>query len=202
MPWSSPENLKREDLFIKSLAPGTKRSVPQRIVFRPTVLTAIIVVFMITSLVLAFAGNGSSYLRLEVSLGIIAGLLYMLLGVGLYQGARVIKERISFNGLEHADPAVLAEGLASIDDLAGLGLWLAATVALILLQLLASGLLVLIFASLTFIIYRALRLIFFKHRQCRGSLRLSLRYAALYTFLYTSWLLGLLTALHKWGGLR
>ena len=153
-------------------------------------------------------GQRSLLERAEWVTVIMATMLWSLLFVGLYFGARVKKDEplpeftggidgpeVSFDGVGDFGSA-----LGAADDLVGavMGLiyfLLLGVMLIFLLPTLISGLLyviVLLVAAMMWIFRRALRQVFVRGPRCRGRLGPSVAYASGYTLLYSGWLLAIL----------
>ena len=186
-----------------------------------TVLAILVIALTATSVFLI--GKKPLFYKTELTLAIIAAVLFAFLTVGLYRGVRVKRwdlpgvdvkgvsagEVMDYlpdagNLADGIDPGDLGEGcLVSL-----VGLLLAIVVGIVLLLLLwvflNLGILLWVFliAALSYVFYLALRQIFAKSRVCKGNLAASLGYALLYTVLYTGWLFALVWVAHRVFGSR
>ena len=179
---------------------------------RSIVLAAVLAVGIISALVFLL-GHRSAIVEAEITLGIVAAALMLFLTVGLYRGVRVQRETMEFywpdqrsilDGLDGSSLPELPDlGIDADDGCLGVIIGILGAVGLGILLLILTWLLInLIWAvwlvlmiALFWVFNRALRIVFARARTCRGNLPNSLRYAALYTLLYTSWLFGLLWAI-------
>lgn len=168
-----------------------------------------IFVIVATAVPIFVLGHQSLLVRAEWVTVIVAALLWLLLFVGLYRGARVRKDEPlpEFNGTYDASDIGL-DGIGDLGHIAGgvddfiggviaLVLWLVLGLALIfLLPMLLTGLayvIVLLVAALMWIFRRALRQVFARSLRCRGRVGRSMYYASGYTTLYAGWLIAILT---------
>jgi hypothetical protein len=179
---------------------------------RSIALVAVLAVGIIAALVFLL-GHRSAIVEAEITLGIVAAALMLFLTMGLYRGVRVQRETMEFYW---PDQRSILDGFngSSLPDIPDLGIdagegCLAAIVGLVAAVILGILLLILtwllinlvwavwlvLMIALFWVFNRALRIVFARARTCRGNLPNSLRYAALYTLLYTSWLFGLLWAI-------
>jgi len=197
---------------------------------RAIALISIPVVVSITVLVF-WISYSPAYVELQITLQVIAAVLFAFLTLGLYRGVRLKRphrEPLSFTplsqsaGASGAQPSRgdllefaarfmaemrpphidldVGDAAGGADDLLGclvsIVVWIVASIVLafllwLLAQVLWATLFVLI-AALYWLFYRALRIVFARSRLCQGRLLLSLRYALVYTMLYTGWMFGLL----------
>ena len=148
--------------------------------------------------------NRSLTSNLYISLGIIAGTLFVFLTVTLYKGTRLIDNYPRFQNYEpgaifHGTSipefggGEVGDGIAGI--LLSILLWIATAIVIVVLLLVFEAIfwlsLFIIFASLYWIFIRALRVVFYKARRTRGDFSASLVNALTYTVLYTGWLFGI-----------
>ena len=186
-----------------------------------TVLAILVIALTATSVFLI--GKKPLFYETELTLAIVAAVLFAFLSVGLYRGVRVKRRDlpgVDAKGVrlgeitEHLpDPATIPDHIDAGDFGEGylvslVGLLLAIVVGAILLVLLwlllNLGILLWVFliAALAWVFYLALRQIFAKSRVCKGNLAASLGYALMYTVLYTGWLFALVWAAHRLFGGR
>lgn len=181
---------------------------------------ALAVLLTVAAVVLvAFVGKGSIIDRAEVTAAALAGLIFLFLAYALYTGGRIRKQdrppvkvegRLGLGDVaQAADPSWLPDvGFDAGDDAGCLGVVIGILVSVVvavaivvLVWLLASlvipGLL-LVLLGLWWVTRLALRQAFSKSRICRGNLANSLRYALLYTLLYTGWLFLVLAGARWW----
>jgi hypothetical protein len=168
------------------------------------VWNSIFVIILIWFLVM-FIPKKSVYNELENLIIIVALPLFIFLTSGLYVGAKIRHKpiapkftlfkktlNISFDSFEALD------FFGEIPFLA----WIPATIFVIVFTFFSvvafgSALVGLIFI-LSWIIYRAVRLVFIKSYLCKRNFIKSVLIAALYTFLYSGWLYGIVWVLeHK-----
>ena len=171
--------------------------------------------FALTAGLVLLMGPGRLITRLEVTLAVVAGALFLFLAVGLYSGARVRKREDVAGELKlvdmpetggHSDGSWFDFDVGGGDDgclgiLFGLlALLLLPFLVVLLLVLVANVGLILFFlvALMTgWLFHRALRQVFAKSRRCRGDLPASLLYAGWYTLLYTGWLFAVLVLVDR-----
>ena len=188
-----------------------------------TITVVAILVIAVTAASVFLIGKKPLLYETELTLGIVAGVLFVFLAVGLYRGVRV--KRWDLPGVETKGVSMgeLMEGLPDAVDVSGgidagefgegclvsiVGLLLAIVMGVVLLLflwvLLNLGILLWVFliAALSYVFYLALRQIFAKSRVCKGNLGASLGYALVYTVLYTGWLFGLVWVAHRLFGGR
>ena len=181
-----------------------------------------ILVIALTAASVFLIGKKPLLYETELTLAIIAGVLFVFLTVGLYQGVRVKRwdlpgvdaKTVSMGDVMDSLPnANFSDGLDPGDFGEGclgalVGLLLAIVVGVVLLAflwvLLNLGILLWVFliAALSYVFYLALRQIFAKSRVCKGNVAASLMYALMYTVLYTGWLFALVWVAHRLFGGR
>jgi magnesium-transporting ATPase (P-type) len=162
-------------------------------------------VVIITACTVFLLSKKSIYDELEITVSIIAFVLFAFLAYGLYNGATIVGKPL-FPELKFVDPSLVDAAPIDVPDIDvgdGIGgiiisivLWIVLTIILFILLTFVlttvwSVLLVLIFA-LYWLFYRALRIVFLKARICKGDLGLSIQYSLMYTVLYTGWIFGLI----------
>lgn len=170
----------------------------------------LVVSVALTAVLVLWLGRRPVVQELEITLGIVAGLLFVFLSVGLHRGVR-LKERepppLEIPSVQmDADPVDAAHisdfGLGADGGCLGaiVGLLLSVLVAVVLLGLLslfmqiAVAILAVLAAGLYWIFHLALRQVFAHSKDCHGRLARSLGFAAWYTILYTGWLFAVLLA--------
>jgi hypothetical protein len=145
-------------------------------------------------------------------LSFLACTLFVLMGCGLYFGLKLkdnigkltdhidIKKLPDFSG-GTPDVSELIENMGGIVE--GLGGFLFAILAAIILivfgwaiVLVSWYLIIFLAAILYWIFFRAIRLVLKYSMQCKGNVLLSLQYSLVYTFLYSSWMYGIIFTLH------
>jgi hypothetical protein len=177
-----------------------------------TITTVSILIVAIISVLILVIGKRDLLVKAEWITVTVASCLFVFLFIGLYHGVRIRKNEpppTDFNPIRHGDytPDMLnmgdlGSGIDGLDTLAGavLGLVLIVILGVILiflLPLLLNGVLLVLFLlvlALFWIFRLALRQVFARSRQCQGKLIPSLSYAALFTLLYSGWLLIVLLA--------
>jgi hypothetical protein len=162
-------------------------------------------VVIITACTVFLISKKSIYDELEITVSIIAFVLFAFLCYGLYNGATMVGKPLSPE-LKFIDPSLVDATPIDVPDIDvgdGIGgviisiiLWIVLTIVLFILltfvlTTLWSVLLLLVFA-LYWLFYRALRIVFLKARICKGDLGLSMQYSLMYTVLYTGWIFGLI----------
>lgn len=176
-------------------------------------------VIVTTAAVVFGMGSKAVFVEMEITLAIIAGMLFIFLTSGLYFGVRFRRTRPSLPNvsgvelLDVADPSLL-DGVNVLDgfdlgvdgELGCLGVVVGVIVAavvfllLLLVVWLAVNLLwvlVPLFAfAVYWVFYMALRRVFVLSRRCRGDLVKSMGYGLLYTLIYTGWMFALLFAVN------
>lgn len=159
-----------------------------------------VIVSLITLFIVFIVSEKSIFTRIEITISIMAAILFAFLVFGLYYGIRMKKEQMEVPipklGPDTFNPDLAldgcSEGIFLADDFAGffgtllLGIILALVISL-LFPAIWGGFLML-FAGLFWVFSRALRIVFTKSRICKGNLSLSLRYGLKYTFIYTGWI--------------
>ena len=189
---------------------------------RTIALLSIPVVAVIAVLVF-WISYSSPFVELQITLLVIAAVLFLFLTAGLYRGVRLERPHREpltrpsaaapdapgsgwevvgeiLRGIQLPDIHLDAGDAPGGDDLLGcigsILAWivitfLAAILLWLLTQILWATLLVSI-ALLYWVFYRALRVVFYRSRACKGKLLPSLGYSLLYTTLYTGWIFGLI----------
>jgi hypothetical protein len=186
-----------------------------------TITVIAILVIALTAASVFLIGKKPLFFETELTLAIIAAVLFVFLSVGLYRGVRVKRRDVA--GVDTKGVASLGEMVEALPNPSGLpdgmdadegclgvlvGLVVAVFVGIVLLfllwLLLNVGILLAVFlvAALSWVFYLALRQIFAKSRVCKGNLAASLGYALVYTVLYTGWLFALVWAAHRLFGGR
>jgi len=175
---------------------------------------------ILTALLVILMGHQRLLVELEMTLGIVAGGLFLFLTTGLYLGARVKKHEplagdlAFYTGENVFNRADVSSGfdigdVGGGDDLLGcllgivVGILLSVLVVVLLVVFINLAIVVffLFMLAVGWIFHRALRTVFARSKRCRGDLLASLGYAAFYTFLYTGWLLAILLAV-EWARTR
>lgn len=147
-----------------------------------------------------------------IILSFMSCMLFILMGYGLYFGLKMkdtigmLTDRIDTKKLPDfsggaPDVSELIGSMGSIAE--GLGGFLIALLAAFIFVILGWTIVLLswyfilfLAAILYWIVYRAIRIVLKYSMQCQGNWTLSLKYSFLYTLLYTSWVYGIILALH------
>jgi len=168
----------------------------RKVVFKSRLLAiaATVVIFAIATIVFIISKR-SVYDELEITISLVALALFCFLSYALYNGATLVGKP-SVPQIRLVDPSLVDAPPLDFFDFGGsigsivasilLAIVLAVLLAFVLTAL-WSAMLLLIFA-LYWLFYRAMRIVLLKSSQCSGNLGPSLRYAFIYTFLYTGWL--------------
>lgn len=152
------------------------------------------------------------YENLLLILSCLAVMLFTLMSCGLYFGVK-LKDNIGKIS-NHIDMKKLPDFSGGAPDISmaigelgsfaeGLGGFIFAVIAACVLIMigwalvLVSWFLIIFLAAILYwIFFRAIRLVFKYSMQCKGNLTLSLKYSFFYTFVYLSWIYGIVVALH------
>ena len=179
-----------------------------------------ILVIALTATSVFLIGKKPLFFKTELTLAIIAAVLFVFLAVGLYHGVRVRRRDVpgvDVKGVrleeftEHLPdannvPDALDFGEGCLGAIVGLllGILVGAILLVLLWLLLNLGIILAVFlvAALSWVFFLALRQTFAKSRVCKGNLAASLGYALMYTVLYTGWLFALVWAAHRLFGER
>jgi hypothetical protein len=144
-----------------------------------------------------------------LSTSILAAVFFLFISVGLYYGLKLKenvgkilhKERLKsysdkapiINGFD-SDPPSVGDGIGGI--ILSIVLWIVFSIVLIFLSyilgLLFWASVLLLAATLYWIFFRALRLVFKNSGKCKGNLLKSLTFGLFYSFLYISWIYGII----------
>lgn len=180
-----------------------------------SVRTVSIVSILIVALIAVptfLIGDRTALENAEWTAALLAVTLFCFLAYCLFTGARVRKHEptsVSFQWVdvqpESIDPSGLDLSGFADDNPLGIVIGLVLMIVLALLLILALPLIVngiwlvicVLLVALFWIFRAALRQAFARSRQCRGKWMASLKYAAFYTLIYTSWLFAVLFAL-RW----
>lgn len=164
-----------------------------------TIFVLMLITSAATAILVFIRDSLSMFVKLEMTLAIIALGLFIFIATGLYRGVRMKKESVEIDVPKFYPDAFLDVPMA-LDGFFDLSLSgaIAAIVFWVLISLILSlvfpalwgGALVL-FAALFWIFSRSLRVVFIKSRVCKGNLAESLKYALQYTLLYTGWIFAL-----------
>jgi hypothetical protein len=192
--------------------PGPRRF-PKRVRYPvwsvKTITVLCILVIAITATSVFLIGKKPLFYETELTLAIIAAVLFVFLAVGLYRGVRVRRRDlpgVDIKGVGLDDltdhlpdanhvPEPLDVGDGCVGAIVGLllGIVVGALLMVLLWLLLNLGIVLWVFltAALAWLFYLALRQTFGKSRVCKGKLAPTLAYALMYTILYTGWLFAL-----------
>ena len=182
----------------------------------PLMVLAALSAATISTLIIVY-GQKPFITELQLSLAGIAGVLFLMISIGLFQGIRVkvvklpqpksTDSKISdhVDGEDVVDAVgVGADAASSLADGADEGcvvaflLGILVFVALFLVMILwESGILIALAGAVYWIFCRAMRQVFLKSPRCKGNLGRSIAFALLYTALYTGWLFALLEAVRR-----
>lgn len=177
----------------------------------------LIVVAMIVILdyFIVLKSHKSLYENLLFILLLLSITFFVFITFGLYKGFK-LKENIGkltdhidakklpdFSG-GFPDISAVSEGLGGIaEGLGGLFIAVVCALALVLIGwffvLSAWFILIFLAAVLYWVYFRALRLVFKRSGVCQGNMMISLKYAGLYSLLYTSWIFAFIVTLHYFG---
>lgn len=181
-----------------------------------TIASVAVIVLVACGLTVLLAAEQPTVVELEVMLGAVAAMLFALLTVGLYRGARVRAGRFQMPDLR-SDPGDLLQidtgpsfefDVGGGDDFGCLGIVLGLLMGVVMVLVLVAiaylvlpvvyALVVLVAFSVWWLAYLALRRVFVLSRWCRGDAGRSVMYASLYTLVYTGWLFAILVGWHWW----
>ncbi|WP_288445780.1 hypothetical protein [uncultured Chryseobacterium sp.] len=170
---------------------------------------AIITIVILSVWLSGKADHRSLFQNSILSTSVLAGAFFLFISVGLYSGLKLKdnvgnilnKERIQryadktpkFNGFEIDIPdAGDGIGGAILSILA----WIIISILLIFLSyffgLFFWSAVFLLFAALYWVFFRALRLVFKNSGKCKGDLLKSFAFGLFYSFLYISWIYGII----------
>ncbi|PTT39576.1 hypothetical protein DBR28_07150 [Chryseobacterium sp. HMWF028] len=170
---------------------------------------AIITVVILSVWLSGKADHRSLFQNSILSTSVLAGAFFLFISIGLYSGLKLKdnvgnilnKERIQryadktpkFNGFE-VDIPDAGDGIggAILSILA----WIVISILLIFLSyffgLFFWSAVFLLFATLYWVFFRALRLVFKNSGKCKGDLLKSLVFGLFYSFVYISWMYGII----------
>ncbi|SEB59214.1 hypothetical protein [Paenibacillus sp. GP183] len=159
----------------------------------------------LTVLLVFLIGHRSVFIKLELTLGILALVLFCFFCLGLYMGFRMQNDPFFKEGWKPFKGKWDSLDLSSAGSLmpfeiVGEGLWgfllsilawIAFSLVMVLLLFLIGnmlwGVIFFMIVMLYWLFYRAYRNVFLKSRYCRNRAWRSLAYGSLYTVLYTGW---------------
>ncbi|MFP3590889.1 hypothetical protein [Chryseobacterium sp. SIMBA_038] len=169
-----------------------------------------IIVLVILSVWLSGAGSHRSlFLNSILSTSILAGAFFLFISLGLYYGLK-LKDNVG-NVLNHErikkvsdktptidgfdfDPPDIGDGIGGI--IVSIIVWFVFSIIITFLFYILGvffwAVILLFIAMLYWIFFRALRLVFKNSRHCKGDLLKSLAFGFFYSFLYISWIYGII----------
>jgi hypothetical protein len=167
-----------------------------------------LIVIVVTILTVYFTGinyNRSITNNFYISLGIIATALFSFVTYGLYMGIDLID---NFPKIKSFKPkAILSESSPSLDTpfvevgdgiggiIVSIVLWIVMSIVFVLLLALLEVVfwfsLFIILGMLYWLFFRALKLVFNKSNETKGSIQRAIFYALSYTTMYVGWLFGI-----------
>ncbi|MCH2034102.1 MAG: hypothetical protein MK202_11390 [Tenacibaculum sp.] len=167
-----------------------------------------LIVIVVTILTVYFTGinyNRSITNNFYISLGIIATALFSFVTYGLYTGIDLID---NFPKIKSFKPkAILSESSPSLDSpfvevgdgiggiIVSIVLWIVMSIVFVLLLALLEVVfwfsLFIILGMLYWLFFRALKLVFNKSNETKGSIQRAIFYALSYTTMYVGWLFGI-----------
>ncbi len=170
---------------------------------------AIIVIVILSVWLSGQASHRSLFQNSILSTSVLAGTFFLFITLGLYFGLKLKdnignilnKERIQryadktpkFDGFDFDSPAV-GDGIGGV--IFSIVLWIIISILLIFVSyffgLFFWSAVLLLGAILYWIFFRALRLVFKNSGKCKGNLLKSFGFGILYSFLYISWLYGII----------
>ncbi|MCW1961938.1 hypothetical protein [Chryseobacterium viscerum] len=172
--------------------------------------TLVIITIVILSVWLSGkADHRSLFQNSIVSTSVLAGAFFLFISAGLYSGLKLKdnvgnilnKERIQryadktpkFNGFDF-DPPAVGDGIGGV--LLSILAWIVISILLIFLSyffgLFFWSAILLLAASLYWVFFRALRLVFKNSGKCKGNFFKSIGFGLFYSFLYISWMYGVI----------
>ncbi|REC61608.1 hypothetical protein DRF65_14210 [Chryseobacterium pennae] len=170
---------------------------------------AIIPIVIISVWLSGKGGHRSLFQNSIVSTSILAGVFFLFITLGLYYGLKLKdnvgsilnSERIkkytdktpSIDGFDF-DPPAVGDGIGGA--ILSVVVWIIFSIVLIFLSyflgLFFWSALLFLTAMLYWIFFRALRLVFKNSGKCKGNMIKSLGFGAFYSFLYVSWIYGII----------
>ncbi len=167
-----------------------------------------LIVIVVTILTVYFTGinyNRSITNNFYISLGIIAIALFSFVTYGLYTGIDLID---NFPKIKSFKPkAILSESSPSLDTpfvevgdgiggiIVSIVLWIVMSIVFVLLLALLEVIfwfsIFIILGMLYWLFFRALKLVFNKSNEIKGSIQRAIFYALSYTTMYVGWLFGI-----------
>ncbi|PXW18111.1 hypothetical protein C8D70_101437 [Chryseobacterium sp. CBTAP 102] len=170
---------------------------------------AIIIVVILSVWFSGKADHRSLFQNSILSTSVLAGAFFLFISIGLYSGLKLKdnvgnilnQERIQryadkmpkFDGFEF-DPPAIGDGIGGV--ILSILLWIVISILLIFLSyffgLFFWSAVLLLGAILYWIFFRALRLVFKNSGKCKGDLLKSFGFGFFYSFLYISWMYGII----------
>ncbi|WP_276965882.1 hypothetical protein [Chryseobacterium sp.] len=170
---------------------------------------AIIIVVILSVWFSGKADHRSLFQNSILSTSVLAGAFFLFISIGLYSGLKLKdnvgnilnQERIQryadkmpkFDGFEF-DPPAIGDGIGGA--ILSILLWIVISILLIFLSyffgLFFWSAVLLLGAILYWIFFRALRLVFKNSGKCKGDLLKSFGFGFFYSFLYISWMYGII----------
>ncbi|MDR6486910.1 small-conductance mechanosensitive channel [Chryseobacterium vietnamense] len=170
---------------------------------------AIIVIVIFSVWLSGEASHRSLFQNSMLSTSVLAGAFFLFITLGLYFGLKLkdnignilSKERIQryadktpkFDGFDF-DPPAVGDGIGGV--IFSILLWIIISILLIFVSyffgLFFWSAVLLLGAILYWIFFRALRLVFKNSGKCKGNLLRSLGFGIFYSFLYISWMYGII----------
>lgn len=154
-------------------------------------------------------GHRSLFQNSILSTSVLAGVFFLFISIGLYSGLK-LKDNVGnilnkeiiqryadktpkFDGFEF-DPPAIGDGIGGV--ILSVLLWIVISILLIFLSyffgLFFWSAVLLLGAILYWIFFRALRLVFKNSGKCKGDLLKSFGFGFFYSFLYISWMYGII----------
>lgn len=170
---------------------------------------AIIVIVILSIWISGNSDHRSLFQNSILSTSVLAAGFFMFISIGLYSGLKLkdnvgnilSKERIQrytdktpkIDGFDF-DPPAAGDGIGGL--ILSILLWIVFSILLILLSyflgLFFWSAVLLLAASLYWVFFRALRLVFKNSGKCKGDLLKSFGFGLFYSFLYISWMYGII----------
>ncbi|MCQ0113046.1 hypothetical protein [Zhouia amylolytica] len=173
-----------------------------------SVFTVSLLVIGITILTVYLSGihyNRSLTSNLYLSLGIIASALFIFMTYGLYSGIGLIDNFPKFRNFKRGEIFMQSGAFPDLpntnvgDGIGGLilsiFLWIVMTIIFIVLLIILEAVfwfsLFILLAMLYWVFFRALKLVFKRSKDTKGSVGISIVYSISYTALYKGWIFGI-----------
>ncbi len=193
-------------------------SKPPLILSAKLTITLALAAIILTVALVFILGHRSVLRESQIALSIIALLLFLFLGIGLYTGAELRAVAPSFNewkGVRFDEPGVpciadqVPVDINVGDDIVGgvVGCLLMAVVWVVLSVLLTvlawlfanlvAGVVFVLFVLIYWVFYQALRAVFRHSPRCKGQMADSIVFSLAYTFLYMGWMFVVMMAINR-----